>query len=325
MCDFGAKVVFSSHLWQSNMLTVQQRREASLQAFEAAGRALTIQKLQQLMSSRERLVHGLTHELRTPINGILGGWAWACCWQAEGLPGAAARAWGRQRGAQGCSCSSAREQLGSALAAQPYAPPTPALTHSATSPPAAAALVGELLQNSSSAATRSKLLLMVRSSANCLLSMINTTLDTAALGCGVGALRRGRVSVWRTTERVVQLMRPLLHESVQLVNAVPEDTPLVDTDLARLTQVCVGGCLRAWLPLVRGPVTPLSFSPRNTPTHHPPSLNSFNSFTPQPPPPVPLSAGAVPPCGSRRTRGCQAHCHRGRRGVHRQPKRGPRR
>jgi hypothetical protein len=27
--DYGAKVVFSSHLWQKNLATVQQRREAA--------------------------------------------------------------------------------------------------------------------------------------------------------------------------------------------------------------------------------------------------------------------------------------------------------
>lgn len=38
LCDFTAKVVFSSHLWQSNMVTLLQRRKAAQAAWEDANR-----------------------------------------------------------------------------------------------------------------------------------------------------------------------------------------------------------------------------------------------------------------------------------------------
>lgn len=36
--DYGAKVVFSSHLWQKNLATVQQRREAAQELLRALDR-----------------------------------------------------------------------------------------------------------------------------------------------------------------------------------------------------------------------------------------------------------------------------------------------
>jgi hypothetical protein len=36
--DYGAKVVFSSHLWQKNLTTVQQRREAAQELLRALDR-----------------------------------------------------------------------------------------------------------------------------------------------------------------------------------------------------------------------------------------------------------------------------------------------
>jgi uncharacterized protein YfaA (DUF2138 family) len=36
--DYGAKVVFSSHLWQKNLSTVQQRREAAQELMGALDR-----------------------------------------------------------------------------------------------------------------------------------------------------------------------------------------------------------------------------------------------------------------------------------------------
>ncbi|KIY93912.1 sensory box sensor histidine kinase/responseregulator [Monoraphidium neglectum] len=171
VADYSAKVVFSSHLWQKNFVTIEQRKADAQRALDEANRLLIVERLKELLTVKERLVHSLTHELRTPINGIV-------------------------------------------------------------------ALTNELLHNScQSAAGRQKMLAMIRSSAGCLLNIINATLDNAAVSTGTLKLGNYKVNLWRVTECVVRLTRPLLKDNVQLLNCVDRDLPPVQTDSTRLMQV----------------------------------------------------------------------------------------
>jgi signal transduction histidine kinase len=115
----------------------------------------------------------------------------------------------------------------------PLARPIPPNT-STTTP----ALTNELLHNTiQSAAGRGKMLVMIRSSAGCLLNIINATLDTAAASTGTLKLGNYKVNPWRVTECVVRLTRPLLKDNVALLNCVDHDFPPVKTDSTRLMQV----------------------------------------------------------------------------------------
>ena len=175
IADFAAKVVFSSHLWQKNFVTLEQRQADAQRALDEASRALLIERLRGLLASKERLVHGLTHELRTPINGII------------------------------------------ALSNE--------LLHSGGRPGAGAG------------AGRAKMTAMIRSSAGCLLNIINAMLDAAAASSGTLRLASYKVNLWRVAESVARLTRPLVKDDVALLNLVPRDAPPVKADSARLMQV----------------------------------------------------------------------------------------
>ncbi|KAI8474106.1 MAG: hypothetical protein J3K34DRAFT_495844 [Monoraphidium minutum] len=155
VADYMAKVVFSSHLWQKNFVTIEQRKADAQEALDEANRALILERLKELLA----------------VKGP-------------------------------------------------------------------AALTNELLHNScQSAAGRSKMLAMIRSSAGCLLNIINATLDNAAVSTGTLKLGNYKVSLWRVSECVVRLTRPLLRENVALLNCVDRDFPAVQTDSTRLMQV----------------------------------------------------------------------------------------
>ena len=64
------QAVFVSQLWQSNITSGHERREAALQLWEESNRAMLIGKLKAMVEAKERLLHLLSHELRTPVLGI---------------------------------------------------------------------------------------------------------------------------------------------------------------------------------------------------------------------------------------------------------------
>lgn len=66
-------MVFSSQLWQGNLTTAQQRKAGAMRAWEASNRTIVAHRLHTLLSAKERLLHTLSHELKTPLLGILGG------------------------------------------------------------------------------------------------------------------------------------------------------------------------------------------------------------------------------------------------------------
>ncbi|KAF6251826.1 hypothetical protein COO60DRAFT_581296 [Scenedesmus sp. NREL 46B-D3] len=181
--DYGAKVVFSSHLWQKNLSTVQQRREAAQELMGALDRGLLLERVRGLLASKERLVYALSHELRSPITGML-------------------------------------------------------------------ALVQELLHNKTqSAASRTRMLHMIRSSATCLLNAIDTTLSHNGDGSAAGQhLRKThKVNLWRVSEAVLRLTRPMVKDNVRLINCISREMPPVKGDSTRLMQVLLNlvcTCLR---------------------------------------------------------------------------------
>ncbi|KAF5839071.1 hypothetical protein DUNSADRAFT_1688, partial [Dunaliella salina] len=71
LCDYAAKAVFVSQLWQSNIASVYERREIALRMWEESNRVLVIDKLQRLVDAKEQLLNVISHELRTPVLGIM--------------------------------------------------------------------------------------------------------------------------------------------------------------------------------------------------------------------------------------------------------------
>ncbi|GLC37952.1 hypothetical protein PLESTF_000607000 [Pleodorina starrii] len=71
VCDYLAKVVFSSQLWQSNLTEVQLRRDRALEVWEASNRVEAVTRLTALLKQRDDLLSTLSHELRTPLAGIV--------------------------------------------------------------------------------------------------------------------------------------------------------------------------------------------------------------------------------------------------------------
>lgn len=50
-------------------MSAADRREAALRAWEDANRVVVVEKLHALVSAKDKLVHMIIHELRTPIMG----------------------------------------------------------------------------------------------------------------------------------------------------------------------------------------------------------------------------------------------------------------
>eukprot|EP00878_Enallax_costatus_P016420 GHUV01017223.1.p1 GENE.GHUV01017223.1~~GHUV01017223.1.p1 ORF type:complete len:270 (+),score=79.58 GHUV01017223.1:448-1257(+) len=106
------------------------------------------------------------------------------------------------------------------------------------------ALVQELLHNKTqSSASRTKMLMMIRSSASCLLNTVNTTVsnsvgsDATAVVAPIGSKRMHKVNLYRVADAVLRLTRPMVKEHVRLINCISRDMPPVKGDSMRLMQV----------------------------------------------------------------------------------------
>jgi hypothetical protein len=82
------------------------------------------------------------------------------------------------------------------------------------------------------------MVMMIRSSAGCLLNVINYALDAAAVDQQKQvAVRLRGVYLWRIAEAVVRVMQPLVKEDVTLLNCISKALPPVRTDGSRVMQV----------------------------------------------------------------------------------------
>ena len=82
--------------------------------------------------------------------------------------------------------------------------------------------------------------MMIRSSAGCLLNVINYALDAAADQQKQVAVKLRGVYLWRVAEAVVRVMQPLVKEDVALLNCISKALPPVRTDGSRVMQVRLG-------------------------------------------------------------------------------------
>ncbi|GFH12981.1 uncharacterized protein HaLaN_08775 [Haematococcus lacustris] len=82
ICDFSAKVLFSSTLMLSSFKSMEGRRETAMRHIEEGSKQKLIEELRHLLEQKERFMSSVSHELRTPLNGIIGiseGMLSGCC------------------------------------------------------------------------------------------------------------------------------------------------------------------------------------------------------------------------------------------------------
>jgi signal transduction histidine kinase len=82
ICDFSAKVLFSSTLMLSSFKGIEARRETAMRQIEESSKQKLIEELRHLLEQKERFMSSVSHELRTPLNGIIGiseGMLSGCC------------------------------------------------------------------------------------------------------------------------------------------------------------------------------------------------------------------------------------------------------
>ncbi|KAJ9524485.1 hypothetical protein QJQ45_019551 [Haematococcus lacustris] len=82
ICDFSAKILFSSTLMLSSFKSMEGRREATMRHIEEGSKQKLIEELRHLLEQKERFMSSVSHELRTPLNGIIGiseGMLSGCC------------------------------------------------------------------------------------------------------------------------------------------------------------------------------------------------------------------------------------------------------
>jgi len=82
VCDFTAKVMFSSTLMLSSFKGMEARRETAMRNIEDSSKQKLIEELKRLLEQKERFMSSVSHELRTPLNGIIGiseGMLSGCC------------------------------------------------------------------------------------------------------------------------------------------------------------------------------------------------------------------------------------------------------
>ncbi|GFH14961.1 uncharacterized protein HaLaN_11105, partial [Haematococcus lacustris] len=72
ICDFSAKILFSSTLMLSSFKSMEGRREATMRHIEEGSKQKLIEELRHLLEQKERFMSSVSHELRTPLNGIIG-------------------------------------------------------------------------------------------------------------------------------------------------------------------------------------------------------------------------------------------------------------
>jgi len=69
--EYAAKAMFMSQLWQTNIKTLDERRQQVLEAWENANRSMVVRQLNHLVASKQAMLHMISTELMAPLMGIL--------------------------------------------------------------------------------------------------------------------------------------------------------------------------------------------------------------------------------------------------------------
>eukprot|EP00961_Rhodomonas_salina_P244928 3309882-Rhodomonas_salina.1 len=83
------------------------------------------------------------------------------------------------------------------------------------------------------------MLKIIQSSGQQLASLVNDILDAAAIHAGALVLKNDVVQLNLLVGTVIDAVNPLAPRTVNMVNAVPEDLPVLQVDCARLQQILI--------------------------------------------------------------------------------------
>ncbi len=76
------QLLYSSGIMYDNFVTVSERRDAAAAEIEQRQRLVMITELKSAMQRKDSFLSVMSHEMRTPLNGVIGG----CCQPPTALP-----------------------------------------------------------------------------------------------------------------------------------------------------------------------------------------------------------------------------------------------
>lgn len=70
--NFVGKSTFATTLMHDNFMSINERRSQAMKAAEEANRATLLEELRELVAQKDSLLSSTSHELKTPLTGIIG-------------------------------------------------------------------------------------------------------------------------------------------------------------------------------------------------------------------------------------------------------------
>ena len=80
--DLLLQLLYSSGIMYDNFVTVSERKDAAAAETEHRQRLVMISELKSAMQRKDSFLSVMSHEMRTPLNGVIGG----CCQPPTALP-----------------------------------------------------------------------------------------------------------------------------------------------------------------------------------------------------------------------------------------------